>query len=264
MAETAWSGDLRFFCRWLRAWCFRACLISPARWLTLLRVRFTRLLKTISASPVAPWFKISDNDNNWVCRMSYAVAMDAVSNSTTVASVVFLPKRYSRRHRSWGVWCNRRVAIGSLLIKLAIISHGKTGCVLKVQFHCWENLREMSLIKLDQLISPHQRRKLLWTVSLTSIVIIRKYYTKVWSCQKQRRKTVTNNNSLGLVQKLTCHTFVSVSLNWIYGFQAPRLECIIKDYFFISQRKHMLWVPKRTVSMRRFFWAPKTYVQTDW
>ena len=25
----------------------------------------------------------------------------------------------------------------------------------------------------------------------------------------------------------------------------------------------MLWVLKRTVSMRRFFWAPKTYVKTD-
>ena len=25
----------------------------------------------------------------------------------------------------------------------------------------------------------------------------------------------------------------------------------------------MLWVPKRTISMRGFFWAPKTYVQTD-
>ena len=25
----------------------------------------------------------------------------------------------------------------------------------------------------------------------------------------------------------------------------------------------MLWVLKRTVSMRRFFWAPKTYVQSD-
>ena len=25
----------------------------------------------------------------------------------------------------------------------------------------------------------------------------------------------------------------------------------------------MLWVLKRTVSMRWFFWAPKTYVQTD-
>ena len=28
-----------------------------------------------------------------------------------------------------------------------------------------------------------------------------------------------------------------------------------------SQPKHMLWVLKRTVSLRRFFWAPKTYVK---
>ena len=31
-------------------------------------------------------------------------------------------------------------------------------------------------------------------------------------------------------------------------------------HFLISQPKHMLWVLKRTVSIRRFFWAPKTYV----
>ena len=36
-----------------------------------------------------------------------------------------------------------------------------------------------------------------------------------------------------------------------------------KINFLISQPKHMLWVLKRTVSMRRLFWAPKTYVQTD-
>ena len=33
-----------------------------------------------------------------------------------------------------------------------------------------------------------------------------------------------------------------------------------KFNFLISQPKHMLWVLKRIVSMRRFFWAPKTYV----
>ena len=32
----------------------------------------------------------------------------------------------------------------------------------------------------------------------------------------------------------------------------------------ISQPKHMLWVLKRTVSMRRFFRAPKTYVKIEW
>ena len=36
-----------------------------------------------------------------------------------------------------------------------------------------------------------------------------------------------------------------------------------KTNFLISQPKHMLWVLKRTVAMRRFFWAPKTYVKTD-
>ena len=36
-----------------------------------------------------------------------------------------------------------------------------------------------------------------------------------------------------------------------------------KNNFLISQPKHMLWVLKRTVSMRRFFWAPTTYVETD-
>ena len=33
-----------------------------------------------------------------------------------------------------------------------------------------------------------------------------------------------------------------------------------KNNFLISQPKHMLWVLKRTVSMRRFFWAPKAYM----
>ena len=32
-----------------------------------------------------------------------------------------------------------------------------------------------------------------------------------------------------------------------------------KNNFLISQPKHMLWVLKRTVSMRRLIWVPKTY-----
>ena len=31
----------------------------------------------------------------------------------------------------------------------------------------------------------------------------------------------------------------------------------------ISQPKHMLWVLKRTIYMRGFFWAPKTHVKTN-
>ena len=36
-----------------------------------------------------------------------------------------------------------------------------------------------------------------------------------------------------------------------------------KIIFFISHPKHMLWVLKRTVSMRLFFRAPKTHVLID-
>ena len=35
--------------------------------------------------------------------------------------------------------------------------------------------------------------------------------------------------------------------------QALSQESVPKKYFLISQPKHMLWVLKRTVSMRRFF-----------
>ena len=55
----------------------------------------------------------------WVCQMWYAFAVDAVSNSATVASprslAVFLPKIYLRTHRCWGVWCNTHVVIGTSL-----------------------------------------------------------------------------------------------------------------------------------------------------
>ena len=40
-------------------------------------------------------------------------------------------------------------------------------------------------------------------------------------------------------------------------------KSLYQKMFFYSQPKHMLWVFKRTVSIRRFFWAPKTYVKTD-
>ena len=34
-----------------------------------------------------------------------------------------------------------------------------------------------------------------------------------------------------------------------------------KKNFLIFQPKHILWVLKRTVSVKRFFWAPKTYAK---
>ena len=37
----------------------------------------------------------------------------------------------------------------------------------------------------------------------------------------------------------------------------------LKISFVVSQPKHMLGVLKRTISMRWFFWAPKTNVKID-
>ena len=36
-------------------------------------------------------------------------------------------------------------------------------------------------------------------------------------------------------------------------FGPPDKSVLLKNIFLISQSKHMLWVPKRTLSMRRFF-----------
>ena len=38
----------------------------------------------------------------------------------------------------------------------------------------------------------------------------------------------------------------------------PDKSAYWKIIFFISHPKYMVWVLKRTVSVRRFFWAPKT------
>ena len=53
--------------------------------------------------------------------------------------------------------------------------------------------------------------------------------------------------------------------SWSHGFWQsllymvvrPLVTSVTKNNFLISQPKYMLWVLKRTVSMRWFFWAPK-------
>ena len=52
-------------------------------------------------------------------------------------------------------------------------------------------------------------------------------------------------------------------LQYAYKIRPLVNECVQKINFLISQPKHMLWVLKRTISMRWFFWAPKIYVSTD-
>ena len=64
-----------------------------------------------------------------------------------------------------------------------------------------------------------------------------------------------------LFQPQNSNTF-AVVLIWNCLKETRSLDESASFKVFISQPKHMLWVPKRTVSMRRFFWAHKTNVKT--
>ena len=59
---------------------------------------------------------------------------------------------------------------------------------------------------------------------------------------------------------ITCVPYLLFSLNKLFTYSNSGLQIRVhtrKLFFFIPQPKHMLWVLKRTVSMRRFFLAPK-------
>ena len=58
--------------------------------------------------------------------------------------------------------------------------------------------------------------------------------------------------------------WIVISIHFFLRCQAFNKSVYQKINFLISQPKHMLWVLKRTFSMRRFFWAHKTYAKTDW
>ena len=59
---------------------------------------------------------------------------------------------------------------------------------------------------------------------------------------------------------------VLVLLNSIFSsdFRPSDKNVYLKINFLIAQSKHMLWVLQRTVSMRRFFWAPKICYLSSW
>ena len=71
---------------------------------------------------------------------------------------------------------------------------------------------------------------------------------------------------LNCIESWSLHPY----LLWVILYEVqPKVVTHLKDHstlaflsknILISQPNHMLWVLKRTVSMRRFFWAPKTYV----
>ena len=47
----------------------------------------------------------------------------------------------------------------------------------------------------------------------------------------------------------------------MYIYYRPLVKCVIKNNFLFLNQNNMLWVLKRTISMRLFFWAPKTYIK---
>ena len=54
---------------------------------------------------------------------------------------------------------------------------------------------------------------------------------------------------------------IGVSINWICTmpdvFRAPDKSAYLETIFFISHPKHICWVLRRTISMSRYFLAPK-------
>ena len=68
-------------------------------------------------------------------------------------------------------------------------------------------------------------------------------------CWYSKEPSQSNQNEWKIDGKVHFHNFI-LKLFCIYTFRS-----II---FLISQSKHMLWVLERIVSIRRFFWAPKT------
>ena len=63
------------------------------------------------------------------------------------------------------------------------------------------------------------------------------------------------------ITKISEFTVISKPIN--QSFRPLDKSMYLKIIFSYFSTKHMLWVLKRTVSMRRFFCAPKTHVQCN-
>ena len=61
-------------------------------------------------------------------------------------------------------------------------------------------------------------------------------------------------------KKEMARPFICLHIYFISYTRPPDKSAYWKTILFISQPKHMLSVLKRTVSIKRFFWAPKAHV----
>ena len=97
-------------------------------------------------------------------------------------------------------------------------------------------------------------------VPLTKIMI------KIFSSDSNILFSKTKYGMYSMKQFFWVSTSVSEQLdNYLYRCQHSWTvvqSAYQKFNSLISKPKHMLWVLKRTVSMRRIFWAPKAYIKT--
>ena len=79
------------------------------------------------------------------------------------------------------------------------------------------------------------------------------------------KKSADNKPRKELNPSLTGGIFHPVWYNKfsIIGPVKQKNSVLICDYFLIHQFKQVFWVLKRTVSLRRFFWVPTTYVLVE-
>ena len=68
---------------------------------------------------------------------------------------------------------------------------------------------------------------------------------------------IPDSNSRLLMEN---YFFLLFNQNICCGYSKEPSQWCWKVILLITQPKYMLWVLKRTVSMRRFFWAPKTHI----
>ena len=89
-------------------------------------------------------------------------------------------------------------------------------------------------------------------------------WSKFWSSRLYLNFEYASSESAGDMPETSLLDIYNMYQNLICCLKSgPQIRVCNINYFLICQLKHMLCVLKRTVLMRQFVWAPKTYFKTD-
>ena len=72
-----------------------------------------------------------------------------------------------------------------------------------------------------------------------------------------------NSSPINIYMSFYFHCFPAIRVYLYEGIDKQSFWVLKCDYFLTDQLKYMFWVLKRTVSIRRFFWVPTTYVLVE-